>query len=311
VLRPNTRPRQAKRYTRPVPGDRVQFDTCKIGPGLYQFTAVDDCTRLRVLGLYPSRTAQDAVHFLRHRLLSEMPFPIQRIQSDRGSEFIGFDFQEALKAQCIKFRPNRPRAPHLNGKVERSQRTDRAKFWSTVDRKEPQDRLEAHLSQWQVFYNQERTHSAIGSKTPLQRLEEKRAVIPSREAVPAAYDPAKEELITNSYGVWVPFEKLTPKAVLIGLEGFASGRGRGCPAAQQRVAARAQAGFASGRGRGCPYPVKGACPCRVNRHSHKGRDKPLPLPPSTSSRTALKNKDASREGILLCNPHINSRDKPS
>ena len=30
------------RYERPIPGDRVQMDTCKIGPGLIQFTAVDD-----------------------------------------------------------------------------------------------------------------------------------------------------------------------------------------------------------------------------------------------------------------------------
>ena len=29
-----------KRYSRPVPGDRVQMDVCKIRPGLYQFTAL-------------------------------------------------------------------------------------------------------------------------------------------------------------------------------------------------------------------------------------------------------------------------------
>src|SRR3954453_19128852 len=34
-----------KRYSRPVPGDRVQMDTCKTQPGLYQFTAIDDCSR--------------------------------------------------------------------------------------------------------------------------------------------------------------------------------------------------------------------------------------------------------------------------
>ncbi len=42
------------RYERPVPGDRVQMDTCKIGPGLYQYTSIDDCTRYRVLRLYSS-----------------------------------------------------------------------------------------------------------------------------------------------------------------------------------------------------------------------------------------------------------------
>ncbi len=37
------------RYVRPVPSDRIQMDTCKIGPNLYQYTSIDDCTRYRVL----------------------------------------------------------------------------------------------------------------------------------------------------------------------------------------------------------------------------------------------------------------------
>jgi len=33
----------------------------------------------------------------------------------------------------IKFRPNKPESPHLNGKVERSQNTDETEFYATVD----------------------------------------------------------------------------------------------------------------------------------------------------------------------------------
>ncbi len=33
----------------------------------------------------------------------------------------------------IKFRPNKPGSPHLNGKVERSQKTDKSEFYATVD----------------------------------------------------------------------------------------------------------------------------------------------------------------------------------
>jgi len=101
-------------------------DTCKIGKRLYQFTAIDDCTRLRVRGLYTARSAANAVHFLQERLVKEFPFPLQRIQSDRGSEFVGFEFQDALRDKRIKFRPNRPAAPHLNGKVEPAQRAPAA-----------------------------------------------------------------------------------------------------------------------------------------------------------------------------------------
>ncbi len=53
-LRRPKRERRFKRYNRPHAGDRVQIDSMKVAGGLYQFTAIDDCTRLRVLGLYPT-----------------------------------------------------------------------------------------------------------------------------------------------------------------------------------------------------------------------------------------------------------------
>ena len=34
------RHRKTKRYNRPVPGDRVQMDVCKIAPGVYQYTCL-------------------------------------------------------------------------------------------------------------------------------------------------------------------------------------------------------------------------------------------------------------------------------
>ncbi|MBL8539430.1 MAG: helix-turn-helix domain-containing protein, partial [Betaproteobacteria bacterium] len=52
-LRPPRRRKRPTRYARPVPGDRVQLDTMKVAPGVYQYTAVDDCSRFRVLAVYP------------------------------------------------------------------------------------------------------------------------------------------------------------------------------------------------------------------------------------------------------------------
>ena len=52
-----------KRYSRPIPGDRVQMDTCKIAPGLYQYTAIDDCTRYQVLALFARRNAESTLEF--------------------------------------------------------------------------------------------------------------------------------------------------------------------------------------------------------------------------------------------------------
>lgn len=98
-------------------------------------------------------------------VIEQMPFPIQRIQTDRGLEFFAYSVQERLMEYGIKFRPVKPRSPHLNGKVERTQRTDLDEFYSTVDLKDPD--LPNLLSQWQFHYNWFRTHSSLNGKTPM------------------------------------------------------------------------------------------------------------------------------------------------
>ncbi len=85
--------KRTNRYSRPIPGDRVQMDVCKIGPGLYQYTAIDDCSRFKVLALYPRWTAANTLRFL-ELVLEQMPFPIQRIQTDRGNESFAENFQK-------------------------------------------------------------------------------------------------------------------------------------------------------------------------------------------------------------------------
>jgi len=110
------RKKKYKRYARPIPGDRVQIDTCKIAPGIYQYAAVDDCTRWRVLDIFKRRNANNTLLFI-DKMIEECPFPIQRIQSDRGREFFAEKVQLKMMDNCIKFRPVKPASPHLNGKV--------------------------------------------------------------------------------------------------------------------------------------------------------------------------------------------------
>lgn len=125
--------KEAKRYNCKLPGERVQMDVCKIaGSLLYQYTAIDDCTRYKILALYKRRTALNTLDFL-EQVMDRMPFPIQRIQTDRGQEFFAYEVQEKLMEYGIKFRPIKPASPHLNGKVERSQRTDLDEFYSSID----------------------------------------------------------------------------------------------------------------------------------------------------------------------------------
>jgi len=194
-----------RRYNRLIPGERLQVDTCKIAPGLYQYTAIDDCTRWRVLRLYPQRTADNSLDFL-DCMMEEMPFAFQRIQTDRGREFFADRFQERLMEYGLKFRPIKPRSPHLNGKVERSQKTDLEEFYPTVD-------LQAHdlhdrLSEWQHYYNWERPHSSLGSKTPSEKVCELTSKLLIWEEVGALYDSTKERIQEQDYQADLSFRKL-------------------------------------------------------------------------------------------------------
>jgi len=186
------------RYERPIPGDRVQMDTCKIAPGIYQYTSIDDCTRYRVLRVYENRKAANTLDFI-DCVVEEMPFPIQRIQTDRGREFFAAKVQEKLMEFGIKFRPNKPGSPHLNGKVERSQKTDKAEFYATIDINT--DNIDDLLTQWQHYYNWERPHSAHGGKSPMERYFELSDETPFSDEVDRLYDPSKERIQDANYKV--------------------------------------------------------------------------------------------------------------
>ena len=76
--------RRWKRYEKPLPGHRVQLDVKFIEPlsgsrsgsrpKHYQLTAIDDCTRLRVLRIYPQLNQKTAIQFLDY-VLERLPFP--------------------------------------------------------------------------------------------------------------------------------------------------------------------------------------------------------------------------------------------
>jgi transposase InsO family protein len=201
-LKRKRRVKEWKRYSCPIPGERVQMDTGKIASGLYQYTAIADCTRYMVVALYPRKTAENTLRFLIERLLAELPFPVQRIQTDRGGEFFSHRVQQAQMAARIKFRPVKPRSPHLNGKVERAQRTVLDEFYDGMDI--TQSNLEEELGRYQHYYNRERAHGAHNGKTPTERYLEVSHTIPSLEDVQAAYDPDRESIRSNRTFVWIP-----------------------------------------------------------------------------------------------------------
>ena len=181
------------------------MDTCKIGPGLYQYTSIDDCTRYRVLRIYKRRTAANTLNFI-DCVTEEMPFPIQRIQTDRGREFFAAKVQEKLMELGIKFRPNKPASPHLNGKVERTQKTDKAEFYATVDVRA--DGIDLLLAEWQHYYNWDRSHSAHGGKSPMERYFELSSETPFADEVSESYQSSKERIQDANYKVDLKLARL-------------------------------------------------------------------------------------------------------
>lgn len=187
-LKRKRRHQRAHRYQRPIPGDRVQMDTCKIAKRLYQYTAVDDCSRFLVVALYPRRTAANTFDFI-DRVVEQMPFPIQRFQTDNGREFTAYKIQDLLLEWGIKFRPIRPASPHLNGKVERAQRTVLDEFYPTVNLEDGD--LADGLEQWQFYYNWQRVHGSLG-KTPMERCCELSEQTPISDEVYPFFDEDRE-----------------------------------------------------------------------------------------------------------------------
>lgn len=109
----------------------------------------------------------------------------------------------------IKFGPVKPRFPHLNGEVERSQRTDLAEFFSTVSLDSPD--LHKQLQEWQHFYNWERAHGGLHCKTPIERFLELSDRTPVWDEGELLYDSGKERLRYQDYRLYLNLNKVKPR----------------------------------------------------------------------------------------------------
>lgn len=82
--KPSRRPRQLTLFSRERPGDCVQVDVKEVkvaGATYFQYTAIDDCTRYRILRLYPRKNHQTS-HTFFSTLRAALPFPIRKVQVD-------------------------------------------------------------------------------------------------------------------------------------------------------------------------------------------------------------------------------------
>ena len=166
-----------QRYEKPQPGHRLQLDVKFLEriPGtkkrLFQFTAIDDCTRIRVLKVYDACNQTTAIRFI-DEVLRRLPFRVLVVQTDNGAEFQS-RFHWHLAGLDIRHVYIRPRTPHLNGKVERSHRVDDQEFYQLLDKNGVADDIHLFnekLREWEDYYNYHRPHGALGGQTPYERL---------------------------------------------------------------------------------------------------------------------------------------------
>ena len=167
-----------QRYEKQVPGHHIQMDVKFLkfqdasGKKVkrYQYTAIDDATRIRALRVYRRHTQKNAINFANY-VIKKFPFRIHTIRTDNGHEFqSGFHWH--LGDLGIRHVYIKPRTPRLNGKVERSHKTDDIEFYQLLSYRGDVD-LNKKLLRWEKFYNFTRPHAGVKGKTPYEVLREK------------------------------------------------------------------------------------------------------------------------------------------
>jgi transposase InsO family protein len=167
-----------QQYEKQMPGHHVQVDvkflsfTDQTGKAVrrFQYTAIDDATRIRALKIYEKHTQANAIDFVDF-VVEKFPFRISTIRTDNGHKFQSL-FHWHVEDLGMSHAYIRVRTPRLNGKVERSHRTDKEKFYQLLTYTGDVD-LHRKLEEWQNFYNCHRPHSALNGKTPYEMLREK------------------------------------------------------------------------------------------------------------------------------------------
>jgi transposase InsO family protein len=160
-----------QRYAKETPGERAQADLKYLPQEHFQLTLIDDCSRLLAATVLPDRTQATVVPAL-GRLLDQFGFPVRVLQTDNGGEF-GQDCTALLTQRGIRHAHIRPRTPHLNGKVERVQRTCAEEFWDGLDPASDPAAWEMQLQGFVHHYNTQRLHSALGYKSPAAYAEDR------------------------------------------------------------------------------------------------------------------------------------------
>ena len=162
------------RYEKDNPGELVHLDTFGVylgGKKYNAYVSIDDCTRLLCAKILDYKTQDQARYFL-DLTRAALPFKIEKILTDNGTEFCGSRKRHLFEMACIDFeidhRTTRPNTPKTNGKAERVIRTLKEN-WYRTKHYDSIEEASSELAKIVDWYNNQRTHMSI-KMTPIQKL---------------------------------------------------------------------------------------------------------------------------------------------
>lgn len=173
------------------PGERVQIDVKYVPKKsltkevieqdgrYYQYTAIDEYTRKRVLWASKEQSTSASTEFI-EIVRKKFKFNIECIQTDNGFEFTNrlnwqgtkkkTMFEKKLEELGIKHKLIKPKTPRHNGKVERSHRKDQERFYYNKVFCSFED-FKNRLKYWEREYNNF-PMKPLNWKSPNEKLEE-------------------------------------------------------------------------------------------------------------------------------------------
>ena len=173
------------------PGERIQIDVKyvptknltkevqEIDGRYYQYTAIDEYSRQRVLWASKEQSTSASTEFVKI-VMKKFKFKIECIQTDNGFEFTNrlnanecmkkTMFENTLEKLGIRHKLIKPKTPRHNGKVERSHRKDQERFYYNKIFCSFDD-FKNRLKYWEREYNNF-PMKPLGWKSPNEKLKD-------------------------------------------------------------------------------------------------------------------------------------------
>ena len=183
-----------QRYEREHPGDLIHIDVKKLarfrkvghritgnrqqgrstGVGYDRVhVAIDDATRLAYVEVLADEQQATAIGFMSRALawFNSQGVECRQVMSDNGPAYVSRSFAKACKVLGLRHIRTRPYTPRTNGKAERFIQT-LCREWAYGMPFQNSEERNQWLPRYLSIYNRLRKHTALGDRSPQQRLNE-------------------------------------------------------------------------------------------------------------------------------------------